>query len=168
MFHDMRRLHSRGPANRGICVDANGAMLGPACVLVRQTARGFQSIERVEAAVLQKCALGPDHDEDWLFRQSQRIADALSDGEVALAKFTACASRYEKSTTSCCNASRRCRSAKPATIPTSRAFRKTNRMPVSGPAKAATVQKAAIPPRPRAMVVRARVAEIPAERRHPR
>jgi hypothetical protein len=36
--------------------------------------------------VLQKCALGPDHDEDWLFRQSQRIADALSDGEVALAQ----------------------------------------------------------------------------------
>jgi hypothetical protein len=86
MFENMHRLHPRGPASRGICVDADGAMLGPACVLVRQTAHGFQSIERVEAAVLQKRVLGPDRDEDWLFRQSQRIADALGKGEVALAQ----------------------------------------------------------------------------------
>jgi hypothetical protein len=26
MLHDMRQLHPRGPANRGICVDADGAM----------------------------------------------------------------------------------------------------------------------------------------------
>src|SRR5215469_1447603 len=86
MLQDMRRLHSRGPANRGICVDTDGAMLGPACVLVHRTARDFQSIDRGEAAVLQKCVLGPNRDEDWLYRQSQRIADALRDGEVALAQ----------------------------------------------------------------------------------
>jgi hypothetical protein len=33
---DMRRLHLRGAANRGICVDVEGAMLGPHCVLVNQ------------------------------------------------------------------------------------------------------------------------------------
>jgi len=86
MFQDMRRLHPRGPANRGICVDADGAMLGPACVLVRRTAHGFQSIERGAAAVLQKYVLEPSRDEDWLYRQSQRIADALGDSEVALAQ----------------------------------------------------------------------------------
>ena len=36
--------------------------------------------------MLQKCALEPSRDEDWLFRQSQRIADALGNGEVALAQ----------------------------------------------------------------------------------
>lgn len=86
MLQNMRRLHPRGPANRGICVDADGALLGSACVLVHRTARGFRSIERGEAAVLQKCVLGPGRDEDWLFRQSQRIADALGDGELALAQ----------------------------------------------------------------------------------
>lgn len=82
----MRRLHPRGAANRGICVDADGAMLGPACVLVRRTARGFRAIERGEAAVLQKCVLGSEREENWLFRQSQRIADALGKGEIALAQ----------------------------------------------------------------------------------
>jgi hypothetical protein len=86
MLQKIRRLHPRGPANRGICVDTDGAMLGPACALVRRTARGFQSIGRSEAAVLQKCVLVPSRDEDWLFRQSRRIADALGDGEIALAQ----------------------------------------------------------------------------------
>jgi hypothetical protein len=82
----MRRLHSRGAANRGICVDAEGAMLGPDCVLVRRTSRGFRGIERDRAAALQKCALLEGRDHDLLFRQSQRIAEALDNGEIALAQ----------------------------------------------------------------------------------
>ena len=82
----MRRLHPRGAANRGICVDAEGAMLGPDCVLVRRTSRGFRGIERDHAAALQKCALIEGRDRDLLFRQSQRIAEALDKGELALAQ----------------------------------------------------------------------------------
>jgi len=33
----MRRLHPRGRESRGVAVDADGAMLGPDCVLVRRT-----------------------------------------------------------------------------------------------------------------------------------
>jgi hypothetical protein len=82
----MRRLHPRGAANRGICVDAEGATLGPDCVLVRRTSRGFRGIERDRADALQKCALAGGRDRDLLFRQSQRIAEALDKGEIALAQ----------------------------------------------------------------------------------
>ena len=82
----MRRLHPRGAANKGICVDADGATLGPDCVLVRRTSRGFRGIERDHADALQKCALAEGRDRDLLFRQSQRIAEALDKGEVALAQ----------------------------------------------------------------------------------
>jgi hypothetical protein len=82
----MRRLHPRGAANRGICVDAEGATLGPDCVLVRRTSRGFRGIERDRADALQKCALMEGRDRDLLFRQSQRIAEALDKGEIALAQ----------------------------------------------------------------------------------
>jgi hypothetical protein len=82
----MRRLHPRGVANRGICVDAEGAMLGPDCVLVRRTPRGFFGVERDHAGALQKCALSEGRDRDLLFRQSQRIAEALNKGEIALAQ----------------------------------------------------------------------------------
>jgi hypothetical protein len=86
MFDIMHRLHARGATNRGICVDAQGAMLGPECILVRRTSMGFCSLARNDAATLQQYTLGADRDEDWLFRQSQRIADALNRGEIALAQ----------------------------------------------------------------------------------
>ena len=86
MFLNMRRLHPRGAANRGISVDADGAMLGPACVLVRRTSHGFRGIERGQASALQKCVFAADREPDWLFRQSQRIAEALDKGELALAQ----------------------------------------------------------------------------------
>jgi hypothetical protein len=86
MLGNMRRLHPRGAANRGVCVDTEGAMLGPDCVLVHRTTGGFRGLARNDAAMLQKCALDADRDEDWLFRQSQRIADALNKGEIALAQ----------------------------------------------------------------------------------
>ncbi len=82
----MRRLHPRGAANRGICVDAEGAMLGPDCILVRRSPHGFRGIEREHAQALQKCALMEGRDRDLLFRQSQRIAEALDKGEIALAQ----------------------------------------------------------------------------------
>jgi hypothetical protein len=86
MYDNMRRLHPRGAASRGICIDAEGAVLGPDCVLVRRTPRGFRSIERDEASSPQKCLLDGDRDHDWLFRQCQRIADELDRGELALAQ----------------------------------------------------------------------------------
>ena len=86
MFETMRRLHPRGAANKGICVDRDGAMLGPACVLVERTPTGFQGIGREDASIVQKSVLAGEGDTDWLFRQSQRIADALNKGELALAQ----------------------------------------------------------------------------------
>ena len=61
-------------------------MLGPDCVLVHRTPGGFRGLARNDAARLQKCALNADCDAEWLFRQSQRIADALNKGEIALAQ----------------------------------------------------------------------------------
>jgi hypothetical protein len=88
MLATMRRLHPRGAADWGICVDAEGAMLGQDCVLVRHTPGGFQPLDRGVAAILQKRRFfpNPDRDRDWLFRQCRRIADALNKGEVALAQ----------------------------------------------------------------------------------
>jgi hypothetical protein len=86
MLENMRRLHPRGAASRGICVDANGAMLGPDCVLVQRTSHGYRRIERGAAAALQKTVFEVDRESDWLFRQAGRIADALNKGEIALAQ----------------------------------------------------------------------------------
>ena len=86
MFDNMRRLHRRGAASKGICVDADGAVLGPDCVLVERTPTGFCAVPRDQAAVLQKRFMDPDRDEDWLYRQCQRIAASLDKGEVALAQ----------------------------------------------------------------------------------
>jgi len=86
MIANMRRLYPRGAANRGICVDAEGAMLGPECVLVERSSSGFRAIGRDDAAGIQRCAFGVNRDRDWLFRQCQHIADALNKGEVALAQ----------------------------------------------------------------------------------
>lgn len=86
MIRNMRRLHPRGAASRGICVDAEGATLGPDCTLVRHTSSGYRAIARDEASALQKCLSDASGDQDWLFRQCQRIADALNKGEIALAQ----------------------------------------------------------------------------------
>jgi hypothetical protein len=86
VLDNMHRLHPRGPANRGICVDRDGAMLGPDCILVDRTQRGFRGIVRETASALQKCVLDSERDADWLFRQCERIADSLNKGEIALAQ----------------------------------------------------------------------------------
>jgi hypothetical protein len=86
MFEHMRQLHRRGAANRGICVDADGATLGPECILVHRSAKGYRGIGRDEAEVLQQVVLDDDREPDWLFQQSRRIANALDEGEIALAQ----------------------------------------------------------------------------------
>src|ERR1700728_402520 len=83
MIENMRRLHPRGAANRGVCVDAEGAVLGPDCILVHRTPHGFRTLERGHAAAVQKCTFDITRDDDWLFRQTQRIAAALDRGEIA-------------------------------------------------------------------------------------
>ena len=76
MLQTMHQLYPRGAANRGICVDAEGAMLGP-MVLVSRTGRSFRAIDRDKAFMLQKCLPHFDRDRDWLFHPCQRIATAL-------------------------------------------------------------------------------------------
>lgn len=81
----MRRLDARGPASRGIVVDAEGAMLGPSCTLVRRTAAGYRCMR--PAAAIQKAVFGAGAQEpDRLFVLSRGIAKALNDGELALAQ----------------------------------------------------------------------------------
>jgi hypothetical protein len=86
MLGAMQRLHPSAPESHGIVVDADGAMLGPDCVLVRRTPGGFRCIAPHEARGIQAAVLGPDHDPDWLFEQSHQIAQALATGEIALAQ----------------------------------------------------------------------------------
>lgn len=86
MLEHMRRLYPRDAANRGVCVDAESAMLGPDCILVRRIATGYRELEREEAAALQRAVLDDGLGPDWLFDQSSRIAQALSSGQIALAQ----------------------------------------------------------------------------------
>lgn len=86
MIRNMRTLHPRGAAVPGICVDAEGATIGPDCILVGRTSHGYRAIDREGASELQKCLFDATPDQDWLFRQCQRIADALGKGEIALAQ----------------------------------------------------------------------------------
>ncbi len=82
----MRGLEARGPKSRRIVVDAEGAMLGPDCILVRRTPQGYRCANRDEAAAIQRILLPAAEDPDWLFRQCCRITKALADGHVALAQ----------------------------------------------------------------------------------
>lgn len=86
MLASMRRLHPRGPDCRRIAVDADGATLGPDCMLVRRTPAGFRCLDPAAADALQKAALGFGPEPDWLFEQCRRIAEALVKGDVALAQ----------------------------------------------------------------------------------
>jgi hypothetical protein len=52
MLEHMQRLYPRGAANRGICVDVEGAMLGPNCVLVGRAPR---VIDRSIATMPRRC-----------------------------------------------------------------------------------------------------------------
>jgi hypothetical protein len=86
MFDNMRRLHRRGPASRGLAVDVDGAIVGPDCVLVHRAEHGYRCVTRQEAAALQDFLLGDGWGADWLFEQCRRIAKALDNREIALAQ----------------------------------------------------------------------------------
>lgn len=87
VHNKMRRLDARGPASRGVVVDAEGAMLGPDCVLVQRTAAGYRCLRQMEAAAIQEVLFGAEGDDpDRLFVLSRGIAKALSEGELALAQ----------------------------------------------------------------------------------
>jgi hypothetical protein len=86
VFENMRRLDMRGPASRRVVVDAEGAMLGPDCVLVRRTAAGYRPLRREDAAAIESILAEKERDPDWLFRLSCGIAEALNNGELALAQ----------------------------------------------------------------------------------
>ncbi|HTV90574.1 MAG TPA: hypothetical protein VME41_16270 [Stellaceae bacterium] len=82
----MRRLHARGLANHGIAVDADGAVLGPDCVLVRRATNGYRSLGRDDAAAMQAVVFGGSREADWLFERCRSIAAALQRREVAFAQ----------------------------------------------------------------------------------
>jgi hypothetical protein len=82
----MWRLHPRGAANQGVCVDVDGAMVGPDCVLVQRTPLGYRPARRGAARDMQRILLSDKDDPDWLYEQGQRIAKALDRGEIALAQ----------------------------------------------------------------------------------
>jgi len=82
----MWRLHPRGAANRGVCVDADGAAVGPDCVLVRRTPTGYRCVTRKTAHDIQTVLLARDKELDWLYEQARRIAKALDRGDIALAQ----------------------------------------------------------------------------------
>jgi len=82
----MRRLYSRGSSSRGVTVDAEGAMLGPDCVLIQRTPEGYRRLDQYEAAAIQAFLFGRTEKPDWLFRQCCRIAHALADRNIALAQ----------------------------------------------------------------------------------
>jgi hypothetical protein len=86
MLDNMRQLYRAARPTGGFasiptapCSDRNASWF---------TARSqvFWGIERDHASTLQKCVFGADREQDWLFRQCQRIADALGKGEIALAQ----------------------------------------------------------------------------------
>jgi hypothetical protein len=86
VFETMRQLHPRGTANRGVCVDADGAVVGPDCVLIRRTPIGYRCVTRTAADDIQRVLLASEDNPDWLYEQGQRIAAALDRGEIALAQ----------------------------------------------------------------------------------
>jgi hypothetical protein len=86
MLATMRRLHPRGPTSRGIAVDADGAMLGPDCVLVRRTPGGYRCLPPDAARRFQDTVFDSPREPDWLHQQCRRIAQALDLGELALAQ----------------------------------------------------------------------------------
>jgi hypothetical protein len=86
MYETMRRLQARGATNRGVCVDADGAMIGPDWSPVERTSSGYRVAPRAAASDVQKVLLADQNELDWLYEQGRRIADALDRGEIALAQ----------------------------------------------------------------------------------
>jgi hypothetical protein len=73
VLEPMWRLQPRGAANRGVAVDADGAMLGPDCPLVQRTASGYRAVKREPTRDIQRILRLDKDDPNWLYEQSQRI-----------------------------------------------------------------------------------------------
>ena len=81
----MRHLYGRGPDSRGPAVDADGAVLGPDCILVRRTPEGYRCADLDEIRIALAVAYGDDRHASAVFAGDCRIAEALADGEIAFA-----------------------------------------------------------------------------------
>lgn len=134
MIGVLRRLYPRGPANRGVALDAEGATLGPEWPLVRRTPLGFRCLSPIEAGAIQAAVLGGLEDPDWLFEQCRRIAESLARGDMALAQIYGLRIPVGELDDA---APRRLRalasSTKPASTRTNRASPRASRAPASGP-----------------------------------
>lgn len=81
-----RRLHSRGPASRGVTVDREGLALGPDCMLVRRMGTRYQAAASKDIRTLLDVAFDYRGDEAPLHRQCTAIAKALDSGELLKAQ----------------------------------------------------------------------------------
>src|SRR6185437_2466078 len=96
MFAEMRRLHERGPGCRGLVVDTDGVMLGPDCVLVRRTARGFEAADSQQLAALTKSVFAEDARLRRLPQVLAGVVTALEAGDLVKAQLLGLALRLVK------------------------------------------------------------------------
>ena len=85
-FATMRRLHDRGPACRGLAVDAEGVMLGPDCSLVRHTPLGYRCADPDELARLTRDVFDGDARLSRLPIVLAGIVKALDGGDLLKAQ----------------------------------------------------------------------------------
>ena len=86
LFSTMRRLHERGPRSRGLSVDKEGVALGPDCVLVRRTDRGYERAPAGEIVDLTRSVFGRDHRLDRIPIVLTRITETLAAGDLVKAQ----------------------------------------------------------------------------------
>jgi hypothetical protein len=96
MFAEMRRLHERGPDCRGLVVDSDGVMLGPDCVLVRRTVRGFEAADSEQLAGLTKTVFADDARLRRLPQVLAGVVSALEAGDLVKAQLLGLALRLGK------------------------------------------------------------------------
>jgi hypothetical protein len=82
----MRRLHERSPHSRGLSVDSEGVTLGPDCVLVRRTDKGYERAPVGEIVDLTRSVFGRDHRLERLPIVLARITEALAAGDLVKAQ----------------------------------------------------------------------------------
>jgi hypothetical protein len=88
-FANMRRLHERGPRSGGLSVDEGGGVLGPDCLLVQRTPRGYLPMEATDIAVLRKFVFDGDARLDRLPMVLAAIARALDAKDLVKAQLLA-------------------------------------------------------------------------------
>ena len=82
----MRQLQERGPACRGLVVDADGVALGADCVLVRRTSSGYRTVDTDYAEQVFKLAFGKGYDIQHLMMQLRGVERALNDDNLIKAQ----------------------------------------------------------------------------------